>query len=496
MKNWMTILARQYEEARRAYPNDKLMILFDIDGTILDMRYMMLYVLQTYDRQHDTKHFAQLDVEQLNIHENQLAEFLDSRGMARDEQSRLMAWYEKNRWAPSAVMESHKPFRGVLEVIRWFQIQPATYVGLNTGRPEFLRDDTLRSLNALAEEYRVEFKSELLFMNPSSWDHDIVQAKVAGIRRFESEGFRIVAFIDNEPANLKAVAEADSEHKILLLHADTLFESHPRHIPERSVSGKVYELSSLVSERQLPGHVQFVWQGVNDAANLRQFLASNITWGEMDLRRDMESQALILRGEDFSTHPLEDGEECGRFEDYLEIFRQRGKSLQVDLQDASCLDTAIDALERTAFPENRLCFKGELHRLEERGLRLISAAFPQGDVQCSIDFLAPMLIASPEQAEKFLKRLSTWGVTRFGFSWSLARQRGMLEKIQGWGFRVALEGVPDLEAFLQATLLLPDAIGSDFNFPQWCYYGQGAGGRRHRYEAISSDTCAASRHSY
>lgn len=484
MKNWMTALARRYEETRRRYPDDKLMILFDIDGTILDMRYMMLYVLKAYDREHGSGCFADLDVEEIDIHENQLEEFLTRRGLPAAERERLLKWYEKNRWAPSAVMESHRPFRGVLEVIRWFQIQPETYVGLNTGRPEFLREDTLRSLNALAAEYRVEFKSELLFMNPSNWDHDIVQAKVAGVRRFEAEGYRVVAFIDNEPANLKAVAEADQEKKVLLLHADTLFESHPRHIPAHSVSGKEYALSALVSERQLPRHVQFVWQGVNDAANLRQFLASNIRWGEMDVRLDPRNGSLALRGEVFPDPLPEDetGQDC--FEDYLSAFLKQDKSLQIDLQDASCLDAVIDAVESAGFSEQRLCFKVELHRLEEKGIRLLAAAFPQAGLQCSIDFLAPMFVASPEEAGKFLKRLGVWGVNRFGVTWPLARQRGLLDRIQGWGYQVGVEEVPDLEAFLQATLLLPDAIASDFNFPQWCYYGQGAG-RRHRYEAVA-----------
>ncbi len=154
MKDWMKVLARKFEAARRKHPEQRLMILFDTDGTILDMRYMMLYVLQRFDLEHGTRHFDGLEVEALNIHENQLEEFARRRGLPALEVERLMAWYAQNRWAPSAVMQSHRPFRGVLEVIRWFQIPENTCVGLNTGRPEFLREDTLRSLNALAEEYR------------------------------------------------------------------------------------------------------------------------------------------------------------------------------------------------------------------------------------------------------------------------------------------------------------------------------------------------------
>jgi hypothetical protein len=43
-----------------------------------------------------------------------------------------------------------------------------------------------------------------------------------------------------------------------------------------------------------------------------------------------------------------------------------------------------------------------------------------------------------------------------------------------WGFEVNIYDVPDLEAFLQAVLLLPRSITSNFNFPQWHFYGKSA----------------------
>ena len=39
-KDWMEELASHYESARDKYPQDRLMVLFDIDGTILDTRHM------------------------------------------------------------------------------------------------------------------------------------------------------------------------------------------------------------------------------------------------------------------------------------------------------------------------------------------------------------------------------------------------------------------------------------------------------------------------
>ena len=43
---WMRDLAWRYNRARAAHPNDRLIILFDVDGTIVDLRHMMLSLLR------------------------------------------------------------------------------------------------------------------------------------------------------------------------------------------------------------------------------------------------------------------------------------------------------------------------------------------------------------------------------------------------------------------------------------------------------------------
>jgi hypothetical protein len=110
-----------------------------------------------------------------------------------------------------------------LGVIRWFQLQPATCTALNTGRPEEIRDLTLRSLNALGKASRVRFRSDLLWMNPYGWGQRVADSKVACIRWLQERGLRVVAVVDNEPAIIQAMAAADQTHEILFLHADTSF---------------------------------------------------------------------------------------------------------------------------------------------------------------------------------------------------------------------------------------------------------------------------------
>jgi hypothetical protein len=120
-----------------------------------------------------------------------------------------------------------------------------------------MRAETLRVLNTLGSEYRVEFPSHLLHMNPKS---DIIGSKVDGLKAFMDKGYRIVAMIDNEPSNLKAVAETNLAGDILLLHADTIFESAPDHIPAGAVAGSRYDITELIHRKGLPKHIEFVWQ--------------------------------------------------------------------------------------------------------------------------------------------------------------------------------------------------------------------------------------------
>jgi len=349
-----------------------------------------------------------------------------------------------------------------LEVIRWFQLQSNVVVGLNTGRPESLREDTLRSLNTLGKEFQVEFKSELLFMNPSNWEADIAKSKAKGIQHFQNLGFEIFAFIDNEPANLKSVSEIDPREQILLLHADTLFESALDHRPSRSVAGDRYELTSLIQEDALPKHIQFVWNGVLENSNLRQFLGSGVHWGKVEIEQD----------------------ELLRLEVILPKVRKFEKRLLVEFKGGlSLVDGVIDVLDRFGVPDQELWFHVDLSRLGEEGGRVLSAAFPKALMQCSVDFLSHMILADPEESLKTFQRLRQWGFKRFSVTWNQSQARKVIERLQSWGLEVHIDGVQNLEEFLQAALLLPRSIASDFNFPQWQYYGHGVNPEKIRYES-------------
>jgi hypothetical protein len=247
MDCWMKRLARQHRIARGLYPKDDLIIVFDIDDTILDLRYMIHHVLSSFDEHHGTSYFRGVSVPDIEVGEFEIQRKLEKLGMTRPERLRVSKWFEENSWSPGVIRDAHHPFPGAIGVIGWLQAQHRTFVGLNTGRPEIMRKETLQCLNEIGRSDGVTFHDHLLFMSPRSWGEGIAESKVEGICYFREAGYRVVAFVDNEPANLEAVADFDREGEILLLHADTVYSSGRERVPENAVSGRVYDPASLAA---------------------------------------------------------------------------------------------------------------------------------------------------------------------------------------------------------------------------------------------------------
>ncbi len=482
-RDWMAELASHYQKMREMYPQDKLMILFDIDGTILDMRYMVLNVLKAYDLSENTDYFKKLLVPDIKVHENQVEELLEELQIQQEKQAEILTWYNDCRWSSEFILHSHRPFSGVLEVIRWFQLQPNTTIALNTGRPESLRTDTLRSLNKLGKEYKVLFSDELLHMNPHGWGEEVENTKVAGILHFQDAGYRIIGFVDNEPDNLKAVSQIDSQKEILLLHANTIFESKRSGLSLNMVKGKEYDLTELIPENALPQHIQFVWHGINDEGNLRQFLSSDISWGECDVRLDPTGKNLILRHDSFVKTPFTLEEEWYEFDSFLRCLLQTGKSIKLDLKAGGILIDKVQMfIDVHQFNESHLWFNSNVERLQESGFRKLANAYPNAILQCPVDFLAPLICSAPEKAKEILDMFASWGINRFSINWQTHDMRTFFDQMDSWEFGVNIYNVPDLESFLQAVLLMPESITSDFNFPKWYYYGRGSGEGGGHYE--------------
>jgi beta-phosphoglucomutase-like phosphatase (HAD superfamily) len=247
-------LVEHYRSMRACYESDVLVV-FDIDGTIVDTRHLILHTLQLFDRSRGSDRFRSLSLDDIDVHETEVVELLARLDLTAEEQAEVVAFYTRHLWTGEAMLAAHHPYRGVMEVIRWFQLQPHTVVALNTGRPEFIRRATLHAMNELGREYRVMFPDELLLMNAGGWGSDVAGAKNAALAALRARGMRVVAVVDNEPENLEAMAHADPSGEVLHLHASTIFLSARRALP-RYVSGEHYDLHPFVSESQVRGHVR------------------------------------------------------------------------------------------------------------------------------------------------------------------------------------------------------------------------------------------------
>jgi hypothetical protein len=476
--HWMEALASHYRTACHLAHGKPLMLLLDIDGTLLDMRHLVLSALHSFDQVHGTSWFQRLSVDNIDVHENQVGDLLQRLELPEQAQEAVLSFYLQHRWSAETIRGAHRPFPGVLELVRWFQIQPNTVVGLATGRPEKLRADTLLSLNALGRRTRVEFSSDLLVLNPGDWEEGVAGVKVAAVKHFREQGFHVFAFMDNEPSNLNAMAQAETSDELLLLHADTIFESRRDQLPEEAVGGNEYRLDELVAEADLPTGVQLVWHGVNSRNNLAQFLGSGVQWAETDATLVPGHSEVMVRHDTIAERPLAQSEELITLEEVADGVVGAGRGLKIDLKGgAGLLDQVLALVEDKGIEDERLWFNANIVAIGESGFRTLAARHPGAITSCPVDFLAPLILAAGDTAHDVLEMLSGWGIKRFSLTWKPeelnADLRAVLQPMVDWGVNLNLYNVPDLEAFLQAVLLLPRSVTSDFNFPKWGYFGEG-----------------------
>ena len=96
---------------------------------------------------------------------------------------------------------------------------------------EMIIDVGKRMLNKLGYEYKVRFTNDFLYMNQNGWEVKVAEQKARAVERIREAGYHVFAMVDNEPENLKTICEFDPQGEILLLHANTIFESKRKRLP-------------------------------------------------------------------------------------------------------------------------------------------------------------------------------------------------------------------------------------------------------------------------
>lgn len=225
----------------------------------------------------------------------------------------------------------------------------------------------------------------------------------------------------------------------------------------------------------LPATVQLVWHGVNDPANLRQFLGSDVPWAELDVNLAPDGQTLILRHDTFEELPRGPHEELLSFSETLPRLLDRGKAIKIDFKVAGpWVEAILDLLDRAYIPADRLWLNGSLDFLGEETVRTMAARYPGVIVQVPLNSLEVSLTDHASLTHR-LQEVSALGVNRYSVGWHYPDVPSLLALVASLGSEANLYGVDTLAQFLDAVALRPAAVTADFNFPEWHYYGRGSG---------------------
>jgi hypothetical protein len=80
-RNWILELARHYGHVRSAHPTDRLLVVFEIDGPVVDQRHIVRRRLLDYDRVHGTTHFSDVEPAEVDVDAGNLERFITRQGL-------------------------------------------------------------------------------------------------------------------------------------------------------------------------------------------------------------------------------------------------------------------------------------------------------------------------------------------------------------------------------------------------------------------------------
>lgn len=218
--------------------------------------------------------------------------------------------------------------------------------------------------------------------------------------------------------------------------------------------------------------VELVWHGVNDAANLRELLRSDIRWAEIDVRRDPHDR-IVLHHDAFTNDAHE--QSLLLFDECVTALRAAGRSVKLDFKDDGAVARSLAMVDEVGFDASTLWFNSTLDCLGEEGFAELTARYPGVRMTCPVDDLVPRLLAPSGQGAAPLARLRACGVSRLSLSWHTGQFDAAYERLNDLGWDVNVYGVRDLAEFVQAVRLVPRSVTADFNFPEWGYAGRGSG---------------------
>lgn len=461
--NWIKKLSDHYKNVRTQYPERKLLILFDIDGTVLNMRYMLQSLLRAYDKEHGTDYFHYLTLKKLKQCNYQIDLLIEDLPVAFDLKADILVWCLRHFHNHRLLLKSHKPYRGIFEIIRWFQLQPNTYTGFNTSKPQSVRYEILNLLNQMAKEYRLDFKDEFLFMGNDN-DKSAGENKVDGVHYFKNAGFDVFAVVDHQISALKVMERAFTADPIIFINTKEILKKRHKYQQLLSIKNsrsRIY--SDKKSQEDVLTHTEFVWKGIDNDIAFERFREASIFWVEVGVYQDSTTYDLIVRQHNRENVMPGYKRKLIFFSEVLQHIRQDFKGVKIDILGGGDIFNRIaEVIKGANLDDSQVWFHRSIEVLNKRDCQILRAQYPQARIQTNVDLLGPVINANEKKAERIIATLNTWGVDCFSVSVKNPDMSLILRFLCDLRRDVHVYDVYGLHSFLNACMSHPNSISSDF----------------------------------
>lgn len=440
---WLRALADHVARQGEQFPEAALLVLVDIDGTLLDLRHGVQAILADFDRRHPGQALSELPIERLPNDERSLRALFEAHEVDHCERERLLVAFERLCWSPEAVSATQQPFLGVLEMLRWLRMQPGVFVALNSSRPESRREETVQALLTLSRRFGLRFSEDLLFLRGEpTRPAEPYRSKVQGVQHYRRLGYKVVAVLDDDSEALAAIGREASAPELLLVQAGDLAAA----LPDSVAGGN--------SASTTPAEI--CWRGPMAGPAFERFLGTCAPSAWVPVRRGSAGEVAVLSDEG---SPV--------FEDLLGSFAQCGKGLWIEFKEGgSVLSRVVHTLQRSQFPEEHAVFVASPEKLGEIGYARLAEACPDAVRAATGHFLSTLSEVAPDLARESLERLRSWGVQRIVVAFDDPHREALVALVREAGLELALDAGLGLTPFLASTGCLPQAVVSDFGHDQ------------------------------
>jgi len=365
-----------------------------------------------------------------------------------------------------------------LKVLRWFQIQQNGLAGVSIERQHLDKSTLYKRIKKYGRNTRLNIQNDqFLVLNRGSKSEEPHLYE-----NYTSNDQKVIGIIRLTEGNEQIRLHIDERE---ILHIDVGISAgeigQKRFAAERLK--KQFGLKYLIPESDLPESIIPCWHGINDPENLAQFIESDYTWGEVDVRISPFTRRLITRHDSHFISRFTESEQIQYFEHVLKAFKENGKKIKIDFKRGFwVVDRVIQLLDKHGFRDDMVWFHGSVRVLRVNGYRKLARRYPDALLQATVDRFVPLILWFPVAGKFIVDRLAGFGVNQYLLSWQSWYKDNIISKLNEWGYLVNLYKVRNLEEFLNAALFLPASITADFNFPEWGYYGRGSGQNMQWYE--------------